>query len=130
LPVGVEFGLAEVVACLRLGFRLFEVATVVTHTTFPAGAKTRTVSVLGMANGGLKPVLVNKNIRVAVGPPSTERKILQLTTDVDGKVTIAGTDAAQPLAFYCPPLHPSKKPKAYANGAKVKAYCLTLVSKK
>ena len=89
-----------------------------------------TVTVLGMANGGSNPVLVNKDIRVAVGPGRTQRKILQLTTDADGKVTIAGTDAAQPLAFYCPPLHPSKKPKAYINGAKVKAYCLTLASKK
>ena len=50
-----------------------------------------TVTVLGMANGGSKPVLVNKNIRVAVGPGRTERKILQLTTDAEGKVTIAGT---------------------------------------
>ena len=89
-----------------------------------------TVTVLGMANGGSKPVLVNKDIRVAVGPGRTERKILQLTTDADGKVTIAGTDAAEPLAFYCPPLKPSLKPKTYVNGAKVKAYCLTFASKK
>jgi hypothetical protein len=89
-----------------------------------------TVTVLGMANGGSKPVLVNKDVRVAVGPGRTERKILQLTTDADGKVTIAGAYAAQPLAFYCPPLHPSQKPRAYVNGAKVKAYCLTLAPKK
>lgn len=89
-----------------------------------------TVTVLGMANGGSKPVLVNKDVRVAVGPGRTERKILQLTTDVDGKVTIAGAYAAQPLAFYCPPLRPSLKPKTYANGMKVKAYCLTVVAKK
>lgn len=89
-----------------------------------------TVTVLGMANGGSKPVLVNKNIRVAVGPGRTERKTLQLTTDADGKVTIAGSDAAQPLAFYCPPMKPSLKPKVYANGAKVKAYCLVLASRK
>jgi hypothetical protein len=89
-----------------------------------------TVTVVGMANGGSKPVLVNKDIRVAVGPGRTERKTLQLTTDADGTATIAGADAAQPLAFYCPPLKPSLKPKTYANGAKVKAYCLTPVSKK
>jgi hypothetical protein len=89
-----------------------------------------TVTVLGMGNGGSKPVLVNKNIRVAVGPGRTERKVLQLTTDADGKVTIAGSDAAQSLAFYCPPMNPSLKPKVYANGAKVKAYCLVLASRK
>lgn len=89
-----------------------------------------TVTVLGMANGGSRPVLVNKNVRVAVGPGRRDHKILQLTTDAEGQVTITGPDAAQPLAFYCPPLKPSLKPKAYVNGAKVKAYCLTSVSKK
>jgi len=89
-----------------------------------------TVTVLGMANGGSRPVLVNKNIRVAVGPGKRDRMILQLTTDAEGKVTITGPDAAQPLAFYCPPLKPSLKPKAYVNGAKAKAYCLTPVSNK
>jgi hypothetical protein len=89
-----------------------------------------TVTVLGMANGGSRPVLVNRNIRVAVGPGRRDPKSLQLTTDAEGKVTITGPDAAQPLAFYCPPLKPSLKPKAYLNGAKVKAYCLTSVSKK
>jgi hypothetical protein len=89
-----------------------------------------TVTVLGMANGGSKPVLLNKNIRVAVGPGKRDHKILQLTTDAEGKVTITGPDATQPLAFYCPPLHPSQKPRAYVNGAKAKAYCLTSVSKK
>src|ERR1039458_8291069 len=80
-----------------------------------------TVTVLGMANGGSKPVLVNKDVRVAVGPGRTERKTLQLTTDADGKVTIAGTDAAQPLAFYCPPLKPSLKPKAIPNTVTVRS---------
>jgi hypothetical protein len=89
-----------------------------------------TVTVLGMTNGGSRPVLVDKNIRVAVGPGRRDHKILQLTTDAEGMVTITGSDATQPLAFYCPPLHPSQKPRAYANGAKVKAYCLTSVLKK
>jgi hypothetical protein len=110
-------------------FRLLGSVVVLAAASSPVWADI-TVTVLGMANGGSKPVLVNKDIRVAVGPGTTERKILQLATDADGKVTIAGTDADEPLAFYCPPLHPSKKPKAYVNGAKVKAYCLTLVSKK
>ena len=87
-----------------------------------------TVTVLGMANGGSMPVLVNKNIRVAVGPGRTHRKTLLLTTDAVGEVTITGPDDAQPLAFYCPPLKPSLKPKTYVNGAIVKAYCLTSVS--
>ena len=89
-----------------------------------------TVTVLGMANGGSTPVLVNKDIRVAVGPGRRDRKSLQLTTDAEGKVTIIGPDAAQPLALYCPPLQPALKPKAYANGAKIKAYCLMSVSNK
>ena len=88
-----------------------------------------TVTVLGMANGGSRPVLVDKNIRVAVGPSRKDHKILQLTTDAGGKVTITGPDATQPLAFYCPPLKPSLKPRTYANGANVKAYCLTSVSR-
>jgi hypothetical protein len=89
-----------------------------------------TVTVLGMANGGSRPVLVDRDIRVAVGPGRRDRKTLRLTTGAEGKVTITGPDAAQPLAFYCPPLTASAKPKAYRNGARVKAYCLTLVSKK
>jgi hypothetical protein len=113
----------------RPAFRLLGSVVVLAAATTPVWADI-TVTVLGMANGGSKPVLVNKDIRVAVGRARTERKILQVTSDGDGKVTIADTDAAQPLAFYCPPLQPSKKPKAYANGAKVKAYCLTFVSKK
>ena len=112
-----------------LALRSLASVVVLTAASSPVWADI-TVTVLGMANGGSKPVLVNKDIRVAVGPGRTERKTLQLTTDADGKVTIAGTDAAQPLAFYCPPLKPSLKPKAYVNGAKVKAYCLTSVSKK
>ena len=99
-------------------------AVVVAAAPSPAWADI-TVTVLGMANGGSRPVLVNKDISVAVGPGKSERKILRLTTDADGKVTIAGADATQPLAFYCPPLKPALKPKSYANGVKIRAYCLT-----
>lgn len=88
------------------------------------------VTVLGMANGGSRPVLVNKDIRVAVGPGKRNHKILRLVTDAEGKVTIKDPDATQPLTIYCPPLHPSQKPRTYVNGAKVKAYCLTSASKK
>ena len=114
-----------------LTFALRSLASVVVlaATSSPVWADL-TVTVLGMANGGSRPVLVNKNIRVAVGPGRRDHKILQLTIDAEGKVTIAGPDATQPLAFYCPPLHPSQKPRAYVSGAKVKAYCLTTVSKK
>jgi hypothetical protein len=114
---------------LTLVLRSFASVVVLATASSPVWADL-TVTVLGMANGGSKPALVNKDIRVAVGPGRTERKTLQLTTDADGKVTIAGTDTARPLAFYCPPLKPSLKPKAYVNGAKVKAYCLSLISKK
>jgi hypothetical protein len=109
--------------------RLLGLAVVLALSSSPVWADI-TVTVLGMANGGARPALVNKNIRVAVGPGTRERKILQLTTDAEGKVTIAGADGAQPLAFYCAPLRPSKKPKAYASGAKVKAYCLARASSK
>ena len=110
-------------------FRLLGSVVVLAAASSPAWADI-TVTVSGMANGGSRPVLVNKNVRVAVGPGKRNHKILQLVTDAEGKVTITGPDAAQPLAFYCPPLNPSLKPKAYVNGAKVKAYCLTSVSKK
>ena len=114
-----------------LTFALRSLASVVVlaATSSPVWADL-TVTVLGMANGGSRPVLVNKNIRVAVGPGKRDRKSLQLTTDAEGKVTIIGPDAAQPLALYCPPLQPALKPKAYANGAKIKAYCLMSVSNK
>jgi hypothetical protein len=114
---------------LMLALRSLASVLVLAAASSPAWADI-TVTVSGMANGGSRPVLVNKNIRVAVGPGRTDRKSLQLTTDAEGKVTITGPDAAQPLAFYCPPLKPSLKPKAYVNGAKVKAYCLTSVPKK
>ena len=57
-----------------------------------------TVTVLGMSNGGARPVLADKNIRVAVGPGRKDPKILQLTTDAEGKVTISDPDATQPYA--------------------------------
>jgi hypothetical protein len=104
-------------------------ALVLAATSSPVCADI-TVTVLGMANGGARPVLVDKSIRVAVGSRGKDHRILQLRTDAEGKVTITGPDASQPLAFYCPPLQSSKKPRTYANGAKVKAYCLTSVSKK
>ena len=114
---------------LTFALRSLASAVVLAATSSPVWADI-TVTVLGMANGGARPVLVDKNIRVAVGSGSKDNKILQLTTDAEGKVTITGPDATQPLAFYCPPLHSSQKPRTYVNGAKVKAYCLTTVSKK
>jgi hypothetical protein len=109
---------------MTFALRSLTSAVVLAATSSPVWADI-TVTVLGMTNGGARPVLVDKNIRVAVGPGRKDRKILHLTTDAEGKVTIAGPDATQPLAFYCPPLHASQKPKTYVNGAKVKAYCLT-----
>lgn len=113
---------------LTLALRSLAPVVVLVAASSPVWADI-TVTVLGMANGGSRPVLVDKNIRVAVGPGRRDHKILQLTTDAEGKVTITGPDATQPLAFYCPPLKPSLKPRTYLNGAKAKAYCLTSVSK-
>lgn len=43
-------------------------SVVVLAAALPPAWADITVSVLGMANGGSMPVLVNKDIRVAVGP--------------------------------------------------------------